>query len=122
MGRLTRRDWVMGAAALPPALLVVTMLIWLALACTGAHPLWQVEPLTLPEAAARRDAGEVARLLEEGWDPNARYPVRSGFLTAEAVELTPIEAARAADRPEIELILEYAGATPVERQPDAEAP
>lgn len=111
---------VRACAALPCGLLVVSMLGWLAMGwAAGAHPFWPVEPLTLSEAAALRDGGEVAKLLADGHDPNARYPIRAGFLVDDAVELTPVEAAQLADRPEIVQILVHAGATPPAPSPGA---
>jgi hypothetical protein len=112
VGRLTQAGLVRAAAALPSGVLAVATLTWLALAPFGAHPFWPIQPLTLSEAAALRDAGEVARLLADGVDPNARYPIRAGFLASNAVVMTPVEAAQMADRPEIVKILIYAGATP----------
>ena len=36
-------------------------------------------------------------MLEEGHDPNARYAIRAGLVGDSAVEMTPLEAAEAAD-------------------------
>jgi hypothetical protein len=80
------------------------------MAFAGAHPFWQWRPLTLSEAAAVRDAGEIGRLLELGNDPNARYPLRAGILYDEPSLLTPVQAARAAQRDEIVDLLVSAGA------------
>ena len=96
----------------PCLALAAATIVGVALGMMGAHPFWPAVPLTLSEAAALRDGGEVARLLASGQDPNARYPIRAGFLLNDAVELTPVEAARMADRPEIVQILVYAGAVP----------
>jgi len=111
MGRLNATA-VMGlAAGLPFAVVAAATATWLLLAPAGAHPFWPVEPLTLSEAAALRDAGEVARLLAEGHDPNARYTIRASLL-GHAAEMTPVEAAQLAERPEIVALLIHSGATP----------
>lgn len=96
--------------ALPAVVLAIARLVLLALAVQGAHPFWPWERLTLSEAAALRDAGEVSRLLAEGQDPNRRYEVRRGFLKSGALHITPMEAAVAARRPEIVQLLLDGGA------------
>ena len=112
MGRLSRATAARASAALPAVLLAAATVAWLAMAAFGAHPFWPSESMTLSEAAALRDGGEVARLLAAGVDPNGRYSIRGGFLYSDPVMLTPVEAALAADRPEIVAILVHAGATP----------
>jgi hypothetical protein len=98
------------AAAGPPIVLSVLRLVMLLAGFAGAHPFWRWEPLTLSEAAALHDGGEVARLIAEGHDPNGEYPVRAGYLMSEPVVLTPIAAAMAARRGEIVDLLMDAGA------------
>jgi hypothetical protein len=93
---------------------------FLVLTLWGRHPFWKSEAFTLSEAAAQRDAGEVARQLSAGADPNAPYLVRAGMLERESVMLTPIEAARMAGRDDIVAILVDAGASP--RVPTPRAP
>lgn len=76
-----------------PAVVAVGFSLWVvgATAGGGRGPFWQTGVLTLSEAVALRDAGEVARQIEAGVDPNAIYAVRPGVLgTARA---TPLEAA-----------------------------
>jgi len=76
----------------------------------GSTPaFWQGGPLTLAEAAALRDQGEVARLVEGGDDPNREYELRPGVLAIERA--TPLEAAVAARRAEIINVLMHEGAT-----------
>ena len=70
---------------------------------------WKGGALTLAEAAALRDQGEVARLIEAGADPDAEYALRPDVLaTRRAI---PLEAAVAARRPEIVTLLMHEGAT-----------
>ena len=102
--------WPARLAAAPIVLLALVCVVWLAMASAGAHPFWRTEALTLAEAAALRDAGEVARLAAAGHDVNRAYRVRAGFLRSETVRLTPLEAARLADRPEIAALLRDLGA------------
>ena len=95
--------------AAPGIALASLLLVGLALASVDQHPLWQFEPLNHSEAAALRDAGELGKLLQQGLDPNRAYPIRAGFLS-EPVIMTPIEAAIAANRPEIVDMLIESGA------------
>lgn len=102
--------WLQAWLAAVPIALAAATLLYLGAAVAGANPFWHWEPLNLSEAAALRDAGEVSRLLESGADPNAAYDVRAGFLFTTARRLTPLEAARVADRPEIVDLLRAGGA------------
>lgn len=97
-------------AAIPAVLAAAARVVFLILAIWDLHPFWLFEPLNLSEAASLRDGGEVARLLAEGHDPNAVYPVRGGFLRDEEIRVTPIEAALASRRGEIVQLLIDAGA------------
>lgn len=106
------RRWAPVALAAPAIVMCIVLVVCLALATAGAHPFWQWQPLTLSEAAALRDAGEVARLLREGHDPNRSYGVRAGLLSSRSAELTPMQAAQAADRPEIVQLLVDSGVPP----------
>ena len=92
---------------LPGAVLIVATAAMLLGLPFGADPLWRVEPLTLPEAAALRDNGEVVRLIDLGEDPNKAGPVRPNFLRNDAQVVTPLEAAVGARRADmVELLLE----------------
>lgn len=97
---------------LPIAALAIVRVTLLILALWDLNPFWRWEPLNLGEAAALRDGGEVARLLEDGADPNATYRIRPGFIHDDARQMTPLEAARAARRDEIVQILLDGGARP----------
>jgi hypothetical protein len=91
--------------------LVVATLLLVALGAADANPFWHQEPMSMSEAAALRDAGEVARQIAAGYDPSSRYPVRAGLISSEPVSVTPMQAAIAAQREEIVQILIDAGAT-----------
>jgi hypothetical protein len=81
------------------------MLVGLSL---GADPLWTVEDMTLSEAAALRDNGEVARVIELGEDVNGTSLVRPDILADHSLLVTPSEAAVAAKRADmVELLLEH---------------
>lgn len=103
--------WLFVAAG---PLLVVPVLSAIVVAgwAVGGRPFAATPVLTLSEAAATRDAGEVVRLIEqEGTDPNRPYPVRAGILRDEATSLLPLEAAVASRRAEIVRLLLRQGAT-----------
>lgn len=73
----------------------------LAAALVGFHPLWPQIDVTVSEAAALQDAGEVVRLVWTGRDPNRRWRVRYGVLRTNEYELRPLEAAVGARRLEV---------------------
>jgi hypothetical protein len=96
------------AMALPGALLIVATALMLIGVLFGVDPLWRVEPLTLAEAAALRDNGEVVRLIDAGEDPNRAGTVRAEFLRNDPLTITPLEAAVGSDRVDImEVLLEH---------------
>ena len=98
------------ALAAPGFLVTAGLMVGLVLAPFGRHPMWPHHELNLSEAAAVRDAGEIVRLIEASEDPNAERQVRPGFLEAQAVRATPLEAAVAAKDVEIARILLVNGA------------
>ena len=98
----------LAALALPGTALILATAVMLVGLPFGADPLWRVEPLTLAEAAALRDNGEVVRLIDAGEDPNAAGTVRAEFLRDDALTITPLEAAVGSDRVDImEVLLEH---------------
>jgi len=86
---------------MPGALLILATAVMLLGLPFGIDPLWRVEPLTLAEAAALRDNGEVMRLIAAGEDPNKAGTVRAELLRNDALVVTPLEAAVGIDRPDI---------------------
>jgi hypothetical protein len=97
------------ACAVPALVAVGLSAAIVATAATGASPpFWGGGTLTLSEAAALRDQGEVTRLTVSGTDPNAVYPLRPGVIAAGA--LTPLEAAVGARRAEMVELLMLRGA------------
>ena len=60
---------------------------------TGRPLVWPATDLTLSEAVALRDRGEVIRQIMLGVDPNRRYRTHAVFRADEDVALTPLEAA-----------------------------
>ena len=106
-------NWTAIALAAPGCLFAAASVVALALAVVDRHPMWPRESMNLAEAAAARDEGEVARLIEGGEDFNQRYPVRPGLLFDRPAVLTPLEAAIAADDPMVVQRLMQAG-TPLD--------
>jgi len=99
------------AVAVPGVVLIVATALMLVGLPLGVDPLWRVEPLTLAEAAALRDNGEVVRLIEAGADPNAASTVRAEFLHNNPLTVTPLEAAVGADRVDmVEVLLDHGAA------------
>jgi hypothetical protein len=95
------------ALAAPGLLLILATAAMLLALPTGVDPLWAVEPVTLSEAAAASDNGEVLRMIARGSDPNAASVVRDGLVTNKDMMLTPLEAAIGARRADmVELLLD----------------
>lgn len=97
-----------GAAVPALAAVVVSAAMVVAAATGAAPPFWRGGSLTLSEAAALRDGGELVRMIAAGSDPNAVYPLRPGVLAVQS--LTPMEAAVGARRAEMVDLLVLHGA------------
>jgi hypothetical protein len=110
------------AIAGPPLVLFAGTVVMLALAASGRHPLWRVEPVTIAEAAALKDAGTVRELVERGADASHPARVRAHIVERVVggrggdVEWTAFEAAIAGRRGEIVAMLLALGARPDERE------
>jgi len=87
--------------AAPGCLLAAASIGALGLALIDEHPMWPHVPYNLAEAAATREEAEVIRLIEQGDDPNVRYPVRAELIFDYPTRLTPLEAAVARDDPAV---------------------
>jgi hypothetical protein len=97
------------AAAPALAAVAVSAAIVVMAVMNEAPPFWRGGSLTLSEAAALHDQGELVRLIASGSDPNAVYPLRADVLAVRA--LTPLEAAVGARRPEmVELLMRHGAA------------
>ena len=113
MDRVGAHDRLWMLVAVPPVLTAVTWISVLAItAVTGTHPIWNLVPRNLAEAAAFRDGGAVIRFVNEGHDINAAGEVRGGVVRDETLVLTPIEAAAAARQREMVQVLLELGAAP----------
>jgi hypothetical protein len=100
------------ALALPSCLLAAVAFTMLAVAIVDPYPRWSNEILNLSEAALAADTATVARLIEEGEDVNVRRPIRPAVGGADALMLTPLEAAVSERRPELVTFLVSRGARP----------
>lgn len=117
MDRLKKLDPFSTLVALPPVLGVIAWLVALVLTgATGTHPVWDLQPRNLAEAAAFRDSGSLVRLVNAGENPNRPAEVRGGVVLPASAMLVPIEAAAASREITIVQLLFDLGASP-----DAEA-
>jgi len=104
---------VLAVMVLPPTLTFVAWLTLLAVAgVTGRHPIWNLAPENLPEAAAFRDPAAVLRHLARGEDIDRADHVRAGIVRTDDAILTPIEAAAAAGDEAMVHMLFSLGASP----------
>jgi hypothetical protein len=113
MDRLKKLDVCSTLVTLPPVLGAVAWLVTLAVTgATGTHPVWELQPRNMAEAAAFRDSGALARLAEAGEDPNRPSEVRAIAILSAPATLFPIEAAAASrEVGMVQLMLEL-GASP----------
>jgi hypothetical protein len=107
----TERVWLIVVAPV-----ACTAIAWLTVlgvaAATGTHPIWDMTPRNLAEAAALRDPAAVVRFVETGSDVDKPGDVRARLVRDEAARLTPIEAAAAARESEMVQLLLDLGAAP----------
>jgi hypothetical protein len=98
--------------AIAPLLLAFLGSAWAVVGwASGASPFWSDPMMSISEAAALGNAGEVVRLIEiEHQDPNRAWPVREGILGA-ARTVTPLEAAVSIRRAQMVQVLLREGAT-----------
>jgi hypothetical protein len=109
----TQVFWPAVLVVAPLAMAFGLSLIVIAGWAVGVHPFWPEPEVTLSEAAATRDAGELYRLLVyERRDPNRTWPVRAGMLADAEQQVMPLDVAVASGRPEIVRILLEHGARP----------
>jgi hypothetical protein len=112
----TPRRSIAIAAATPPLLLACAVTAMLAAGAAGRHPMWRTETLNMSEAAAARDIGTIAALLDSGEDPNATRYVRPPLLDGVSAKMTPLEAGVAAGRLEVVYLLLTRGGVVDERR------
>lgn len=86
---------------MPAVALACVAVVLTAMGVVGLNPFWPRPRVTMAEAAALRDAGTVAWLLESGVDPNVPMRVRPGILSNGQLLITPADAAIRADRTEV---------------------
>lgn len=108
-----RQSWFALLVATPPACAAILWVAFLAItAVTGQHPLWNVQPRNLAEAAALQDGAAVIRLVKQRADVNRPGDVRAGVVLPAEATLTPLEAAAATrEREMVQLVLDL-GASP----------
>jgi hypothetical protein len=98
-------------AAAPGVVLALLHLVWAGGSVVGAG-LWPADEVTLPEAVATRNYGEVARLIGSGANPNRDDTVRAELLDTDTGRLTPIEAAVSIHDPTMVRLLLASGTLP----------
>jgi len=99
------------ALAAPGCLLAVATGIGLVMTVFGQSPMWPYQSVNLAEAAGVYDEAAMIRLIEDGMNPDDRYPVRPGLILGYPMTLTPLEAAVANDDPTMVTSLIEKGAT-----------
>lgn len=99
------------AVGLPALLLIAGMVATAALSAAGRLPFARDPRLTLAEAAALQDGGEIERLLRRGADPEQAARVRAGIIRDVDMTMTPLEAAVIEDHPDVVDLLVREGAT-----------
>lgn len=105
---MSRSHAIIGLVALPPIVVAVAwLLVLVSWWTTGQHPIWNMAPRNVAEAAALRDGAAVVRRVGRGENPNDSGEIRPGILAQKALTLRPLEAAAAArEREMVELLLD----------------
>lgn len=112
MDRVMGRYW-WALVSVPPVCAAGAWIAMLTIAgVTERHPIWNLTPRNVAEAAAFRDGAAVVRLVLSGSDVNAAGDVRAGIIQSQAATLTPVEAAAAARQAEMLQVLIDLGASP----------
>jgi hypothetical protein len=82
------------AVALAPCIVALTFAVSGVSALLGERPLvWRARPMTLSEAMANRDLGEVVRQVRAGFSLDVRYDVYDVIKRGQHTPATPLEAA-----------------------------
>ena len=82
------------AVALAPCIVALTFAVSGVAALLGERPLvWRARPVTLSEAIANRDQGEVVRQVGTGVSLDGRYDVYDVIKRGRHTPATPLEAA-----------------------------
>src|SRR5688572_24839644 len=99
------------AAVLPCLVVILTFAAsGASMLVTGRPLLWPPPDVTLSEAVALRDQGEMVRQILNGADPNARYDVADVIRPGQRDGLTPLEAAVSTrERYMVEVVVGYGG-------------
>jgi len=106
----TRFTLIVAAPPTGVALLWAAALAFTAI--TGTHPIWNLTPGNLAEAAILQDGAAVIRFVEQHQNINDMHVVRAGVMSRTPQTMTPIEAAAASREPEMVQLLIDLGATP----------
>ena len=85
--------WLATALGLPGVLLVVATVVVAVSTALAGGPLSAGDRVTLAEAAALQDLGEIVRQVRRGTDPRQPARVRAGIIRDVTMIVTPIEAA-----------------------------
>jgi hypothetical protein len=113
MAQLNKLDPTVATVAIPPILGAIAWLVVLAMTgVSGQHPIWDLQPRNLAEAAAFRDSGAVVRRVAAGEDPNRPGEVRAGVIRPVSTTLVPIAAAAAIREAGMVQLLLDLGASP----------
>ena len=82
------------AVALAPCIVALTFAVSGVTALVGNRPLvWRARPVTLSEAMAKRDQGEVVRQVRAGFSLDVRYDVYDVIKRGQHTPATPLEGA-----------------------------